>query len=59
VTTEVIKRCDCGGEVQLEYFDPMKRPVEWFMRCRQCCAMSDPVATQEQAITAWNTKAAE
>lgn len=48
------RRCDCGGEMQLEYFDPMKRPVEWFLRCRSCGYASPSEATQDAAVDTWN-----
>lgn len=44
-------RCKCGGEKYLDSFDPIKRPVEWFMRCLECGeagpSYSSPEAAQE------------
>lgn len=45
--------CPCGGEVQLEYYTPPRRPVEWFMRCRECKAMGMAGANEQQAIDRW------
>lgn len=44
--------CSCGGEVILEYFDPVKRPVEWFLRCLGCGAISETAGTREDALEA-------
>lgn len=33
----------------LDYFDPAARPIEWFMRCRLCGAMTAPCATSHEA----------
>lgn len=46
-----ISRCAaCGGEMQLEYFDRITHPVEWFMRCRACGRMTAPTTTPEGAL---------
>ena len=42
--------CECGGERQVERFDPIVRPTEWFMRCRACGAMSPSATTLEAAL---------
>lgn len=47
-------KCQCGGEMQLESFDHSKRQAEWFMRCRECKAMSQPAATPDEAQALWN-----
>lgn len=46
--------CHCGGEMQLEYFDPMKRPVEWFLRCRACGFISPCAPSPEAAAAVWS-----
>ncbi len=48
---------DCGGEMQLEYYEPIVRPIEWFMRCRECQAMTPPAATEEEALAQWKAAA--
>lgn len=41
--------CRCGGEVMADSFDPIRRPVEWFMRCLSCGAMGPVCRTREEA----------
>lgn len=45
--------CKCGGEVYPDSYDPITRPVEWFMRCA-CGAIVGPIAaTEEEAEALW------
>lgn len=43
------KSCECGGEMSVDYYEPVRRPTEWFLRCRTCGAMTAPCATQAEA----------
>lgn len=47
--------CHCGGEVMLDSFNPIKRPVEWFIRCRKCGSLGAPHATEDAAVAAWSS----
>lgn len=40
--------CHCGGETQLEHYDP-PRGIEWFLRCLSCGAMSETKPTADLA----------
>lgn len=46
-------RCACGGEVAPDYFDPIARPVEHFMRCVVCGKPGPSYATPEEAAAQW------
>lgn len=46
---------ECGGEMQLESYEPVVRPIEWFMRCRDCAVMTPPAATKEEALEIWRS----
>ena len=43
------RRARCGGELRVDYFAPPGRPVEWFLRCRDCGGFGEVVATPEAA----------
>lgn len=45
--------CHCGGAVYLDSFNPVKRPVEWFMRCRACRGMGPAYTTEHAARHQW------
>lgn len=49
-----MKPCLCGGEVFVDSFNPVKRPVEWLVRCRKCGATSPTSSTEQGARDAWN-----
>lgn len=44
-----MRLCDCGGEMYLDWFDPITRPIEWFMRCATCGATTASCPTKEEA----------
>ena len=44
----------CGGEGQLERFDHPRRPIEWFVRCRECRHIGPTAATADAAMDIWN-----
>ena len=48
-----MKPCTCGGEVSPDYFDPIKRPVEWFMRCQTCGMIGAISSTRAGTIQLW------
>jgi hypothetical protein len=39
--------------MQLEDFDPIRRPREWFLRCRKCQAIGPVYATADEAVERW------
>ena len=46
--------CVCGGELQLEYYTPLRsRPVEWFFRCRACGDLGSEVFGTTDAALIW------
>jgi hypothetical protein len=45
----------CGGAVHLDEFDPIRRPVEYFMRCEGCGAMSASCSSAAEAESVWAT----
>lgn len=47
--------CHCGGEVYLDSYNPVRRPVEWFMRCRKCGGMSAACPTERSAEESWSS----
>ncbi len=48
------RACACGGAVRLDDFDPVRRPVEYFMRCEACGAMSPPASSAAEAERQWS-----
>lgn len=47
-----MKPCGCGGEMWVDSFDPIKRPVEYFLRCTTCGQMTEPCASPDEAEAA-------
>lgn len=52
------RACPCGGEVQLDSFDPLTRAEEWFMRCRACGALGPVSGSAAEAERQWKESAA-
>ena len=46
----------CSGEMQLEYYAPLTRAVEWFMRCRTCGLIGPVAATGDDALKSWRVR---
>jgi 2-polyprenyl-3-methyl-5-hydroxy-6-metoxy-1,4-benzoquinol methylase len=45
--------CVCGGTVRLESYNPIKRPVEWFMRCERCGGIGPSHGSEREAEQRW------
>lgn len=45
--------CHCGGEMQVCDFHHPRRSIEYFMRCRECLAMSPSASTEKEALALW------
>lgn len=54
----VVKRrhpaCQCGGEVHMDSHNPVKKPVEWYMRCVKCNGIGEIAQTEQMAERRWN-----
>lgn len=53
------RECDCGGLMRLDYYDPVVRPVEWFLRCHLCGATTESRPTPEAVIGGINNHQAD
>ena len=58
VVARPMRDCHCGGGVYLDFFNPIKRPVEWFMRCRKCDGTTNTFSTEAEAMRNWTAGAA-